>query len=244
MLDPSGSSGGGQSPPPRRATTVREGVVHGFAQKVSEPRYAGRVFERFTDQARQVVVLAQDEARELRHNYIGTEHILLGLLREDGVAAGVLRGLNVTVEAVREEVAKIIGQGDEVIAGQIPFTPRAKKVLELALREALSLGHNYIGSEHILLGVAREDDGVAARILHDSGLNSEMIRNEIIRKVGTHPASSWQFQNAPSVRRGRMPRRVSSHAQVGWDPQVLLAGWALFAIALGIGIAIGWAIWG
>ena len=162
------------------------------------------MFERFTDEARQVVVLAQDEARELRHDYIGTEHLLLGLLREDGVAAGVLRGLNVTVDDVRGEVATIVGQGDEVTAGQMPFTPRAKKVLELGLREALSLGHNYIGSEHILLGVVREDDGVAARILHDSGLNSEMIRNEVIRKVGTYRESSWQLQSAPSVRRGRL----------------------------------------
>ena len=202
------------------------------------------MFERFTDEARQVVVLAQDEARELRHDYIGTEHLLLGLLREDGVAAGVLRGLNVTVDDVRGEVATIVGQGDEVTAGQMPFTPRAKKVLELGLREALSLGHNYIGSEHILLGVVREDDGVAAHILHDSGLNSEMIRNEVIRKVGTYRESSWQLQSAPSVRRGRLPRRRSSYAPIGRDPRVLLAGWLLFAIALGIGIAIGWAIWG
>jgi ATP-dependent Clp protease ATP-binding subunit ClpC len=202
------------------------------------------VFERFTDEARQVVVLAQDEARGLRHNYIGTEHLLLGLLREDGVAAAVLRGLNVSVDDVRGEVATIVGQGGDVTAGQIPFTPRAKKVLELGLREALSLGHNYIGSEHILLGVVREDDGVAARILHDSGLNSEMIRNEVIRKVGTHRESSWQLQSAPSVRRGQLPRRQSSYAPIGRDLRVLLAGWVLFAIALGIGIAIGWAIWG
>lgn len=139
----------------------------------------------------------------------------------------------------------MVGQGNEVTAGQIPFTPRAKKVLELGLREALSLGHNYIGSEHILLGVVREDDGVAAHILHDSGLNSEMIRNEVIRKVGMHGETSWQqLQGAPSVRRGRLPRRRTSYAPIGRDPGVLLAGWALFAIALGIGIAIGWAIWG
>src|SRR5207237_1339240 len=107
-----------------------------------------------SERARQVVVLAQDEARALRHNYIGTEHILLGLLREEeGLAARVLESLDITVEEVRAQVARIVGQGDEVTTGQIPFTPRAKKVLELALREALSLGHNYIGTEHILLGL-------------------------------------------------------------------------------------------
>jgi hypothetical protein len=112
------------------------------------------LFERFTERARQVVVLAQDEARALKHNYIGTEHILLGLLREEeGLAARVLESLDITVEEVRAQVARIVGQGDEVTTGQIPFTPRAKKVLELALREALSLGHNYIGTEHILLGL-------------------------------------------------------------------------------------------
>jgi ATP-dependent Clp protease ATP-binding subunit ClpC len=105
------------------------------------------LFERFTERARQVVVLAQDEARALKHNYIGTEHILLGLLREEeGLAARVLESLDITVEEVRAQVARIVGQGDEVTTGQIPFTPRAKKVLELALREALSLGHNYIGT--------------------------------------------------------------------------------------------------
>ena len=118
------------------------------------------MFERFTERARQVVVLAQDEARALKHNYIGTEHILLGLLREEeGLAARVLESLDITVEEVRAQVARIVGQGDEVTTGQIPFTPRAKKVLELALREALSLGHNYIGTEHILLGLVRENEG-------------------------------------------------------------------------------------
>src|SRR5438094_3322408 len=111
------------------------------------------MFERFSDRARQVVVDAQDEARTLKHNYIGTEHVLLGLLREqDGVPARVLNTLGVGLEDVREQVARIIGHGDEVPTGQIPFTPRAKKVLELSLRAALSLGHNYIGSEHIPLG--------------------------------------------------------------------------------------------
>jgi ATP-dependent Clp protease ATP-binding subunit ClpC len=130
------------------------------------------------------VVLAQDEARALKHNYIGTEHILLGLLREEeGLAARVLESLDITVEEVRAQVARIVGQGDEVTSGQIPFTPRAKKVLELALREALSLGHNYIGTEHILLGLVRENEGVAARILLDFDADAEKIRNEIIRML-------------------------------------------------------------
>jgi ATP-dependent Clp protease ATP-binding subunit ClpC len=142
------------------------------------------VFERFTERARQVVVLAQDEARALKHNYIGTEHILLGLLREEeGLAARVLESLDITVEEVRAQVARIVGQGDEVTTGQIPFTPRAKKVLELALREALSLGHNYIGTEHILLGLVRENEGVAARILLDFDADADKIRNEIIRML-------------------------------------------------------------
>src|ERR1700720_1805670 len=142
------------------------------------------MFERFTERARQVVVLAQEEARTLKHNYIGTEHILLGLLREEeGLAARVLESLDITVERVRGQVVRIVGSGEEVTSGQIPFTPRAKKVLELALREALSLGHNYIGTEHILLGLVRENEGVAARILLDFDADAEKIRNEIIRML-------------------------------------------------------------
>src|SRR2546425_3501838 len=156
----------------------------------------GQVFERFTERARQVVVLAQDEARALKHNYIGTEHILLGLLREEeGLAARVLESLDITVEEVRAQVARIVGQGDEVTTGQIPFTPRAKKVLELALREALSLGHNYIGTEHILLGLVRENEGVAARILLDFDADAEKIRNEIIRML-SGPGRRQQGQGA------------------------------------------------
>ncbi|MBE3033404.1 MAG: ATP-dependent Clp protease ATP-binding subunit [Actinobacteria bacterium] len=142
------------------------------------------MFERFTERARQVVVLAQEEARALKHNYIGTEHLLLGLLREEeGVAARVLDGLEVSVEEVRAAVVRIVGAGEESPQGQIPFTPRAKKVLELALREALSLGHNYIGTEHILLGLVREDEGVAARILLDLDAEPEKIRGEVMRML-------------------------------------------------------------
>jgi ATP-dependent Clp protease ATP-binding subunit ClpC len=144
------------------------------------------MFEKFTERARQVVVAAQDEARALKHNYIGTEHLLLGLLRvEDGQAARVLDSLGLTVEAVREQVGRIVGVGEEeLLSGQIPFTPRAKKVLELSLREALALGHNYIGTEHVLLGVARENEGVAARILLDFGVDAERIREEVVRTLG------------------------------------------------------------
>jgi ATP-dependent Clp protease ATP-binding subunit ClpA len=139
------------------------------------------MFERFTERARQVVVFAQDEARGLKHNYIGTEHILLGLMREqEGLGARVIESLGVSIEDVRAQVARIVGQGDEVTQGQIPFTPRAKKVLELSLREALSLGHNYIGTEHVLLGLARENEGVAARILLDFGVDAEKVRNAVI----------------------------------------------------------------
>ena len=121
------------------------------------------MFERFTDRARRVVVLAQEEARMLNHNYIGTEHILLGLIHEgEGVAAKGLESLGISLEAVRSQVEEIIGQGQQAPSGHIPFTPRAKKVLELSLREALQLGHNYIGTEHILLGLIREGEGVAA----------------------------------------------------------------------------------
>jgi len=154
------------------------------------------MFERFTERARQVVVLAQEEARTLKHNYIGTEHILLGLLREEeGLAARVLESLDITVERVRAQVVRIVGSGEEVTSGQIPFTPRAKKVLELALREALSLGHNYIGTEHILLGLVRENEGVAARILLDFDADSEKIRNEVIRML-SGPSGRRQGQGA------------------------------------------------
>jgi ATP-dependent Clp protease ATP-binding subunit ClpA len=142
------------------------------------------VFERFTERARQVVVLAQDEARALGHNYLGTEHILLGLLREDeGLAARMLESFGIRLEEVRAKVVRLVGQGDEVVTGQIPFTKHATRVLELALREALSLGHNYIGTEHILLGLIRENESVAARILLDYDADGEKVRGEVIRML-------------------------------------------------------------
>ena len=143
------------------------------------------VFERFTERARQVVVLAQDEARALRHNYIGTEHILLGLFREDeGLAAQTLESLGLRLEEVRAQVVRIVGQGDEVVTGQIRFTRHATRVLEFALREALSLGNNFIGSEHILLSLVREREGRAAEILGEFDAGAEKIREEVIRVIG------------------------------------------------------------
>jgi len=140
------------------------------------------MFERFTDRARRVVVLAQEEARMLNHNYIGTEHILLGLIHEgEGVAAKALESMNISLDAVREQVQEIIGQGQAAPTGHIPFTPRAKKVLELSLREALQLGHNYIGTEHILLGLIREGEGVAAQVLQKLGADLNRVRQTVIQ---------------------------------------------------------------
>ena len=140
------------------------------------------MFERFTDRARRVVVLAQEEARLLHHNYIGTEHILLGLIHEgEGVAAKSLESLGISLEAVRNQVEEIIGQGGSSPSGHIPFTPRAKKVLELSLREALQLGHNYIGTEHILLGLIREGEGVAAQVLVKLGADLSRVRQQVIQ---------------------------------------------------------------
>ncbi|MDP7067743.1 MAG: ATP-dependent Clp protease ATP-binding subunit [Acidimicrobiales bacterium] len=140
------------------------------------------MFERFTDRARRVVVLAQEEARLLNHNYIGTEHILLGLIHEgEGVAAKALESLGISLEAVRSQVEEIIGQGGSSPSGHIPFTPRAKKVLELSLREALQLGHNYIGTEHILLGLIREGEGVAAQVLVKLGADLSRVRQQVIQ---------------------------------------------------------------
>ena len=139
------------------------------------------MFERFTDRARRVVVLAQEEARMLNHNYIGTEHILLGLVHEgEGVAANALDSLGISLESVRTDVEEIIGQGQTAPTGHIPFTPRAKKVLELALREALQLGHKYIGPEHLLLGLVREGEGVAAQVLQKRGAELKRVRLEVI----------------------------------------------------------------
>jgi ATP-dependent Clp protease ATP-binding subunit ClpC len=146
------------------------------------------LFERFTDRARGVVVLAQEEARLLDHNYIGTEHVLLGLVRdEEGVAARALQQLGISLEAVRSQVEEIIGTGGAAPTGHIPFTPRTKKVLELSLREALQLGHNYIGTEHLLLGLVREGEGVAAQVLVRMGASLAKVRSQVLELLGQPP---------------------------------------------------------
>jgi ATP-dependent Clp protease ATP-binding subunit ClpC len=197
--------------------------------------------------------LAQDEARGLRHNYIGTEHILLGLLREEeGLAARVLESLNVTLQDARMEAARVVGQGDEVVTGQIPFTPRAKKVLELSLREALSLGHNYIGTEHILLGLVRENQGVAARILLDFNADAEKVRNEILRMLSGPRTQTV----AEDVTQSETPIPPGFGEWVGGDGATygagsvmesrlsIVLGLVLATIAFPLGLLVGWLIWG
>ena len=162
------------------------------------------MFERFTDRARRVVVLAQEEARMLNHNYIGTEHILLGMIHEgEGVAAKALESLGISLEAVRSQVEEIIGQGQQAPSGHIPFTPRAKKVLELSLREALKLGHNYIGTEHILLGLIREGEGVAAQVLVKLGADLNRVRQQVIQLLsgyqGKEPAAAGPAEGTAST---------------------------------------------
>jgi ATP-dependent Clp protease ATP-binding subunit ClpA len=274
-------------------------------------RLSIELFERFTERARQVVVLGQDEARHFKHNYIGTEHLLLGLLREEeGVGARVLESLDVTLEEVRAQVARIIGSGDEVKTGQIPFTPRAKKVLELALRESVSLGHNHIGTEHILLGIVRENEGVAARILLDFDADAE-VRNAVVqglsrrapwprpapvppelvdlpphmqaeimrvRRKKERAIGKQSFEEATQL--GEVEKRLVQLARAAdheefweyagrigpevppptptpsatmvaaaapaarWPLHAVAAGWALFGVALGLGVLIGRLVWG
>src|SRR5438105_213091 len=188
-----------------RATMRKDGAGHqGLTDRSVR---SDQMFERFTDRARRVVVLAQEEARMLNHNYIGTEHILLGLIHEgEGVAAKALESLGISLEAVRQQVEEIIGQGQQAPSGHIPFTPRAKKVLELSLREALQLGHNYIGTEHILLGLIREGEGVAAQVLVKLGADLNRVRQQVIQLLsgyqGKEPAASGtgaQGEAAPST---------------------------------------------
>jgi ATP-dependent Clp protease ATP-binding subunit ClpC len=213
------------------------------------------VFERFTEEARQVVVLAQDEARALAHNYIGTEHLLLGLLRqEQELGAQVLDSLELTVEDVRTQVARIVGRGDAVASGQIPFTPRAKKVLELSLRESLALGHNYIGTEHLLLGLVRENQGVAARILVDFRLTARDVAASVIERLaptGGAPEYVSGFSADPAhVFREDVPAlgaTASASAAATLLAKPVFLGWAVPMIVgatlLGLGVLIGWLIW-
>src|SRR5256886_11764187 len=187
------------------------------------------MFERFTDRARRVVVLAQEEARMLNHNYIGTEHILLGLIHEgEGVAAKALESLGISLEGVRQQVEEIIGQGQQAPSGHIPFTPRAKKVLELSLREALQLGHNYIGTEHILLGLIREGEGVAAQVLVKLGADLNRVRQQVLQLLsgyqGKEPAETGgRGEGAPSssLVLDQFGRNLTSSAREGkLDPVI------------------------
>jgi hypothetical protein len=176
------------------------------------------VFERFTERARQVVVFAQDEARALWHNHIGTEHLLLGLLREEqGVAAAVLASLGVGIEETRAKVAEIVGMGESVTGGQIPFTPRAKKVLELSLREAMSHGHSYIATEHILLGLVSQNDAVAARVPLDLGADAPTVRTATTRLVSRPGRRQEAFSPRPGV--SRMSGTVELR-RAGWEYRI------------------------
>src|SRR6266700_1233776 len=187
------------------------------------------MFERFTDRARRVVVLAQEEARMLHHNHIGTEHILLGLIGEgEGVAARALESLGISLEAVRQHAGGITGQGQQAPSGHIPFTPRATKVLELSLREALQLGHNYIGTEHILLGLIREGEGVAAQVLVQLGADPSRIRQQVIQLLQGSPGREPAAAGAPpeaapsaSLILGQFGRNLTAAAREGkLDPVI------------------------
>jgi ATP-dependent Clp protease ATP-binding subunit ClpC len=144
------------------------------------------MFERFSDRARRVVVQAQDEARALDHDYIGTEHLLLGLVHSEGLGTKALESLGISQETVRQRVEETVGHGQQAPPGHIPFTPRAKKTLSLALEEAVALGHDYIGTEHILLGLIRESDGVAAHVLSDLGADADGARDQIVRLLAEY----------------------------------------------------------
>jgi ATP-dependent Clp protease ATP-binding subunit ClpC len=174
------------------------------------------MFERFTDRSRRVVALAQEEARMLDHGWLGTEHILLGLIREgDGTGARALESLGISLDAVREQVEEIIGRGQQVPSGHIPFTPRAKKVLALSLRESLQLGHNYIGTEHILLGLLREGDGVAAQVLVRLGADLNRVRERVIQLL--HGFQGEDVESAGSRPGDRAPADLPDDALARFD---------------------------
>jgi ATP-dependent Clp protease ATP-binding subunit ClpC len=181
-------------------------------------------YDKFTDRARKVLTLAQEEARRFNHNYIGTEHLLLGLVREgEGVAARVLRNLGVELDKVRNSVEFIIGRGDRTVIGEVGLTPRAKKVIELAVDEARRFNHNYIGTEHLLLGLIREGEGIGADVLASLGINREKARAEILRELGqSGPAPGYR---PPTGARGPLLRR-------SWRPASGPGCLALAAFAL------------
>jgi ATP-dependent Clp protease ATP-binding subunit ClpA len=179
------------------------------------------MFERFTERARRVVVLAQEEARMLNHDYIGTEHILLGLIHEgQGVAAKSLESLGISLEAVRQQVTLIIGQGQQAPSGHVPFTPRAKKVIELSMREAKELGHNYVGTEHILLGLIREGSGVAAQVLVKLGADLDGVRQQVVRLLHGRAGEGSPLHDDAPTRVDSLDRRLAAIERwVGLRPE-------------------------
>jgi ATP-dependent Clp protease ATP-binding subunit ClpC len=190
-------------------------VSVGRSEGTNARKAALSIFERFTDRARRVVVLAQEEARMLNHNYVGTEHILVALIREGGgVAAQALESLGITEETARQQVEEVVGPGQPgPQRGHLPFTPRAKKILQLSMREAIALGHAYIGTEHILLGLLRAEDGVAIRVLNGLGVDPNRVRQHVIQLVsarrvqeepGTGRAAGWGKRKLLSELRGRL----------------------------------------
>lgn len=181
------------------------------------------MFERFTERARRVVVLAQEESQRLSHNYIGTEHLLLGLLAEqEGVAARALESLNVTLTAAREQVEEIIGPGQQTPHGHIPFTPRAKKILELSLREALTMGSEVIDTEHLLLGLIDEGDGVGAQILQRLGTTTQAVRETVTRLINAEPEAAVVTRPGSEPRAVSMARPVRIRVDELTDVKVLL----------------------
>ena len=210
------------------------------------------MFERFTERARQVVVYAQDEARPLGHEYIGTEHLLLGLLREErGFGGRVLQSLGVDIDETRAQVVRIVGRGEGSTVGQIPFTPHAKRVLELSLREAAALGHEFIDTEHILLGLVREGEGVGSRVLEDFGVDVESVRQAVVHMVfgPSAFATTWNetrgtLSPVPPLETAPAPAPTPVSQSEPTLLRGILIGWALCSVTLGAGLLLGWLIWG
>jgi Clp amino terminal domain, pathogenicity island component len=203
-------------------TCAKEIPMRRWLPRRKRPAQPKDRFARFTDRARRVMVLVQEEARLLNHNYIGTEHLLLGLIREgEGVAAKALASSGISLEAVRAQVEGIIGQGQSAPTGHIPFTPRAKKVLELSLREALQLGHNYIGTEHLLLGLIREGEGVAAQVLVNLGAGHARLRKQVLRLLADGTPTSPEEGELPSGPAGRQPSDTSAAPDLAYYDQQL-----------------------
>jgi ATP-dependent Clp protease ATP-binding subunit ClpA len=234
---------------------IEETVKKGKAAQTTGPDLP------YTSRAKKVLELAMSEARELSHSYVGTEHLLLGLLREqEGIGGRVLDSLGVALEDVRDQVRNLVGEGDSVPVGQIPFTPRAKKVLELSLREALSLGHDFIGTEHVLLGLARENNGVAVRILADFDVDAEKLRKTVLGIFGGAPTASlhsakeaaiarMSFEEAAQLHGRELDVTVetgtrSARTETGAPDRLpIVAALVVAAVGFPLGLLVGWLIW-